>query len=171
MFQVVPINNQQERYGFQILEIFNHHILNTLALYDEEPRQPSDMDGWFERKNKLGYPILAALDENSQLLGFASFDQFRPQAAFKTTVENSLYVHQNHQGQGVGKALLKSTIHLAKHMNYRSMVACIDASNEASIHLHHRFGFVTRGQLPHVAKKFDQWLQVDVLQLDLSSED
>ena len=65
-----------ESYAGQILAIFNEAIVNSTALYDYRPRTPESMAGWFDAKRKGNFPVLAAVAENGELLGFASYGVF-----------------------------------------------------------------------------------------------
>ncbi|RYY80658.1 MAG: N-acetyltransferase family protein [Moraxellaceae bacterium] len=151
---------QFERHGTQILAIFNHAILHTLSLYEYEPRTLHDIRLWFDFKAKAGFPVLGLVDDHNQLLGFASYGSFRPQAAFAHTIEHSIYVRPDQQGKGLGKILLQAIIDEACHQQFHSMVAGIDSSNLASIALHQQFDFQHTGTIYQAAYKFERWLDL-----------
>ena len=68
------------------------------------------MRGWFEVKTRGHYPVLGALDDAGALLGFASYGAFRPHAAYKYSIEHSVYVDRAHRGRGIGELLLRRLI-------------------------------------------------------------
>ena len=65
-----------------ILEIFNDAIVNSTALYDYKPRTPENMVGWFKTKEAGRFPVIGAVDDQGELLGFEHAGTIR-QAGFK----------------------------------------------------------------------------------------
>ncbi len=125
------------------------------------------MAAWFEAKRKGNFPVLAAVAENGELLGFASYGVFRAFPAYKYTVEHSVYVAAGHRGQGIGKRLLREIVAQAERQNYHVLVGCIDSLNAASIAMHCAFGFQHAGTIRHAGFKFGAWLDLDLYQLIL----
>ncbi len=150
----------------QILEIYNDVILNTTAVYDYEPHTLEMRKQWFETKQQQGFPVLVAEEEN-EVVGFSSFGPFRAWAAYKYSVENSVYVKADKRGKGIGKLLLPLLIDAAKELNMHTIIASIDATNEASLKLHKSFGFVEVAHFKEVGYKFGRWLDLKFLQLIL----
>jgi L-amino acid N-acyltransferase YncA len=89
-----------EQHGEQILDIFNDAIVNSTALYEDQPRTMQTIETWFDAKAAGGFPVIGLVDSECALLGFASYGAFRPQPAYKYTVEHSVYVHASHRGRG-----------------------------------------------------------------------
>ena len=152
-----------------IVEILNDAILNSTALYDYEARTSENMAAWFKTKADGRFPVIGAVDERGELLGFASYGTFRPWPAYKYSVEHSVYVHANRRGHGVGLALLRALIARAGEQQYHVMVGGIDRDNRASIALHEKLGFVHTGTLPQVGFKFGRWLDLAFYQLLLAT--
>jgi phosphinothricin acetyltransferase len=144
----------------EILAILNEAIENSTALYDYRPRPLSAMDGWFDAKEKGGYPVIGAVDASGGLMGFASYGQFRAWPAYKYSVEHSLYVAHGCRGRGIGKVLLAAILEQARQQAYHNVIGGIDAENAASIALHERFGFVRCGLVRHAGFKFGRWLDL-----------
>lgn len=151
-----------------ILEIYNHSILDTTAVYDYKPHTLSMREEWFAQKQQTGQPVLVAVKERA-IAGFASYGPFRMWAAYKYTVENSIHVHPLFQGQGIGKQLLAVTIEKAKQADIHVVMAGIDATNKASISLHTGFGFKRAGCFEQVGFKFNRWLDLEFYQLLLQT--
>src|SRR6201987_6228742 len=142
-----------------MLAIYNDAILNTTAVYDYQPR-PSDLQRqWFEAKQAQRLPVLVAVD-NATIIGFGSFGPFRPWPAYQFTVENSLYVDSAFRRKGAGTALLASLVTAAHTAGYHTMVAGIDATNEASLALHRKAGFEPVAHFREVGWKFERWLDL-----------
>ena len=147
-----------------ILEIFNDAILNTTALYEYEPRNRAVIKRWFSDKQQHNFPILGVLNKTNTLMGFASYGRFRPYPAFNTTLEHSIYIHQDFRGLGLGKFLLSALMERAVAQGYHSMIGAIDAENTPSIRLHQQLGFQQTGLLPEAGFKFERWLTLALYQ-------
>jgi phosphinothricin acetyltransferase len=149
-----------------MLEIYNDIILHTTAVYHYEAQTAAAREEWFRAKKADGYPVLLA-EESGSVVGFGSFGPFRAWAAYQYTVENSVYVAGTCRGRGIGKRLLAPLIDAARERGLHSMVAGIDAGNEASIRLHEQFGFKEVGHFKEVGWKFNRWLDLKFMQLIL----
>ena len=152
-----------------ILAIYNDAIINTTAVYTYEPQTIDERIAWFETKQRNHEPIFV-FEENGSVLGFATFGSFRPWPAYQYTIEHSIYVDASARGKGIASQLLQHLIVEAKAKGYRTLVAGIDASNEASIKLHQKFNFKHAGTLTNVGYKFDYWLDLAFYELDLKDE-
>ncbi len=161
--QIRPANSNDLQ---QILDIYNHAIVHTTAVYDYVPHTLEMRQQWFAAKQEQGYPVLVA-EENSNIKGFAALGPFRAWAAYKYTVENAVYVKKAEQGMGIGKLLMKELIVEAKRIGFHTIVAGIDAENLPSIRLHERLGFREVACFKEVGWKFDRWLDLKFMQLML----
>lgn len=153
--------------GCQIQAILNHVIATSTALYDYQPRPLEQVTDWTQQKIAASLPLRGAFDAEGQLLGFATYGPFRPQPAYKYTVELSIYVAQASQGQGIASALMQDLIAAAQSQQYHVMIGCIDATNSASIALHHKFGFTHSGTIKQAGFKFGRWLDAAFYQKTL----
>jgi len=149
-----------ESFSGQILAIFNEAILNSTALYDYKPRTPETMTTWFANKRKGNYPVIGAVADSGELMGFASYGGFRNFPAYKYTVEHSVYVAVPHRGKGIGKLLLGRMIEEAGKQDYHLLVGAIDAQNVVSIALHKAVGFEYAGTIKQAGFKFGRWLNL-----------
>lgn len=149
-----------------ILEIVNHAIANTTAIYDYDARNLEDQILIFETKKAKGFPIFVA-ESDAEIVGFGTYDTFRTKIGYRFTVEHSVYVKDGFSGKGIGALLLQKLIDTAKEQNYHIMIGVIDASNGNSIRFHERFGFQSKGILQEVAYKFDRWLDANLMTLKL----
>ncbi|EHJ08152.1 GNAT family N-acetyltransferase [Staphylococcus simiae] len=150
-----------------ILTIYNDAIINTTAVYTYDAQTLEERQTWFNNKTQAKEPVFVYL-HNNQVVGFATYGPFRNWPAYQYTVEHSIYVDPTAKGQGIASKLLQHLIQYATNAGYRMMIAGIDASNEASINLHHKFNFDYAGTLSHVGYKFDRWLDLAFYQLDLA---
>ena len=148
----------------QMLSIYNHIILHTTAVYDYEPHSLEMRKQWFDTKKQQGFPVYVAEDEG-KIAGFSSIGQFRAWAAYKFSVENSVYVAAEQRGKGVGKLLIPPLIDATKRLGLHTIIASIDTTNEASLRLHKSFGFEEVAHFKQVGWKFERWLDLKFLQL------
>jgi phosphinothricin acetyltransferase len=153
-----------ESHAAAILDILNDAIVTTTALYDYHPRPPASMTGWFAAKQAGRFPVIGAVDAGA-LLGFASYGAFRAWPAYKYSVEHSVYIHKDHRGKGVGRALMEQLIAAATAQQYHVMIGGIDMTNRASIVLHEKLGFEHAGTIRHAGFKFGRWLDLGFYQL------
>lgn len=156
-------------YADQVLAILNDAILNSTAIYDYNPRTPQMMDTWFDAKQRGAYPVLGAVNEVGELMGFASYGPFRSWPAYKYTIEHSVYVAGKFRGQGLGKRLLQEVIAAAGAQDYHVLVGAIDSQNTVSIRLHEQFNFKHAGTIRQAGFKFGQWLDLVFYQLILDT--
>lgn len=148
----------------QLLAIYNDIILHTTAVYDYEPHTLEMRQAWFKTKQEQNFPVFIA-EENKKIVGFSSIGPFRAWAAYKYSVENSVYVAADARWKGIGKLLIPPLIEAAKQLNMHTIIAGVDASNEASLKLHKGFGFAEVAHFKEVGWKFDRWLDLKFLQL------
>ena len=163
------INCQYELHGQAILRIFNRAIATSTALYDYDPRTLAAIQSWFATKAANNYPIIGIEANDGHLAGFATYGAFRPHAAYKYSVEHSVYVDYRYRGRGIGKQLLKELIAIAQLQNYHTMIGGIDAQNTISIKLHCSMGFKHCGCIKQVGYKFGRWLDLEFYQLVLAT--
>ena len=151
-----------------LLGIYNEIILHTTAVYEYKTHTPAMRQRWYESKLREGFPVFVAEEEN-EVIGFSSYGPFRAWAAYKYSVENSVYVSERQRGRGVGKLLLEPLIQSAREKNMHVMIASIDATNIASLRLHKSFGFVEVACFREVGYKFGRWLDLKFLELVLET--
>ncbi len=143
-----------------ILEIYNDAVLNTTATYDYEPRTLEHRAQWFEERTRDGYPIFVAIADDGRVAGWSALNPYHSRCGFRFTSENSVYVAADLRGRGLGGLLLAPLIEGAKARGLHTIIAAIDATNEASVRLHARFGFEKVGLFREVGFKFGRWLDV-----------
>lgn len=142
-----------------ILAIHNEAILNSKAIWTDEPVDAHDREEWLSARQEAGHPVIVAVDDDS-VIAFASYGPWHPRWGYRYTVENTIYVAPQSQGQGVGALLLAELLRRAQHAGMHVMVADIEAGNAASIKLHERFGFTSSGTLHQVGIKYGEWLDL-----------
>jgi L-amino acid N-acyltransferase YncA len=146
-----------------LLSIYNDVIATSTAVYSYIPVTLEDRREWWKARVALGYPVLIAADE-SGVLGFATFGDFRAWPGYRFTVEHSVHVRSDTRGKGIGQQLVSALFPRAAKLKKHVMIAGVDAANTASIRFHERLGFEQAGHLREVGFKFDRWLDLVFLQ-------
>ncbi len=152
-----------------INDIYNHYVLHSTATYQEVPETMEGRRSWFDR-HKLGHPVIVA-EMAGVVVGWGSLSAFHARSAYRRTVENSVYIHHDHQRRGVGRTLLMELIRLARDAGHHTIIAGIDADQPGSVRLHTSAGFQQVAHLKQVGFKFGRWLDVLYLQLMLWPEE
>jgi phosphinothricin acetyltransferase len=148
-----------------IMAIYNVEVENHTSTFDLVPRTPEDQRRWISDRSGAFSAVVATIDD--EVVGFASLSPYKERAAYRTTVEDSVYVSRQHAGAGVGRRLMDHVIEVARDSGFHSVIARIEASSTASRTLHERCGFELVGVEREVGRKFNRWLDVAVMQLML----
>ena len=154
-----------------ITAIYNDAVLHTTAIWNETTVDADNRQAWLAERQRAGYPVLVAIDEKTNVLGYASFGDWRAWEGYRHTVEHSVYIRSDQRGKGIGQGLMRELIKRARILGKHVMVAGIEAGNTGSIRLHEKLGFEQVGHLKEVGTKFGKWLDLVFLQLTLARED
>jgi L-amino acid N-acyltransferase len=165
---LITVRNATDADLPEILDIYNDVILTTTAVYDYKPHTIEMRKQWFDAKKEQGFPVFVA-EEDGRVVGLSSIGPFRAWAAYKYSVENSVYVAKDCRGKGIASLLIPPLIDSAKKLQMHTIIASIDATNEASLKLHKHFGFEEVAHFRQVGFKFGRWLDLKFLQLILTT--
>jgi phosphinothricin acetyltransferase len=143
-------------------EIYNLEVTTSTATFDLVPRSLEEQRAW-QAERSGARAVLVAVDDGT-LCGFASLSPWRDRPAYATTVEDSVYVHRDHQGKGVGRALLAELVATATAHGFHACMARIVGGHDASIALHTACGFEVVGTEREVGRKFGRWLDVVLME-------
>ena len=158
----VVIRAAERRDAESIRTVYNHYVNESTTLFDMVPRTLDEQVQWIDEHSGVHPALVAELD--GRIVGFGSLSSFRPRPAYSTTVEDSVYLLDGHQGRGIGRQLLEELLRLAAAHGFHSVIARITGENDASIALHAACGFETVGTEREVGRKFGQWLDVVEMQ-------
>lgn len=148
-----------------IAEIYNEAILTTTATFDLEPKSVDDRAAWLQSRDERFAVLVGSVEE--RVVGFAALNRWSERRAYDCTAESAMYVHSAWRGRGVGRQLKEAIIAEARRQGFHSLIARIAEGSDASIHLNEQSGFVRIGTLKEVGRKFDQLIDVHILQLML----
>lgn len=148
--------------------IYGHHVRHGFGTFEEEPPSPAEMDARRAAVAARGLPYLVA-EEDGRVLGFAYAGPFRPRAAYRYTVEDSVYIAPEAIGKGVGRTVLSAVLSACEAMGIRQVVAVIgDSGNSASIGLHRSLGFDDAGVGKSFGFKHGRWVDIVWMQKSLN---
>ena len=158
----------------EIRTIYNHEVLHTTATFDLVPRTLAEQQEWLQARSGA-FAAIVAVDEpaapgvastgrDGRVVGFGALSPYKDRAAYRTSVEDSVYVRRDMAGRGIGRLILTSLVDIAASSGFHAVFARIEASGEASRALHARCGFELVGVERETGRKFHRWLDVALME-------
>jgi L-amino acid N-acyltransferase len=145
-----------------IRQIYNTEIETSTVTLDLVPRSIEDQQRYLAARQGT-YAVVVAQHEG-EIVGFGSLSPYRDRPGYNATAEDSIYVHRDHQGHGIGRALLSELLNVASAHGFHSVMARISAGHESSRRLHESLGFVYVGTEREVGRKFGRWIDMELFQ-------
>ena len=155
----------EERDAAQIAEIYRPYVEKTAITFEEEAPGAAEMAAKIHKVGPV-FPFLV-LEDRGEVIGYAYATQYRERAAYRWSLEDSLYLREDARGMGLGALLLKALIELLRELGYVKIYAVITPPNPASVALHARFGFTQLCRFEDTAFKLGAWQAIDWLELSL----
>ncbi len=147
-----------------VTAIYREAVLHGRASFELDPPDEAEMTRRRAALVETGHPYLVA-DVEGAVAGYAYAGPYRPRPAYRSSIENSVYVDVRFRARGAGRALLARLVSDAADRGFRQMIAVIgDSGNTASIRLHEVCGFSRVGTLRHVGWKHGTWLDTVLMQ-------
>ena len=154
-----------------ITAIYAHHVLHGTGTFETTPPTEEDMAARRADVLAKGLPYLVA-EQEGRVLGFAYCQWFKPRPAYRYSAEDSIYLHPDATGQGVGGKLLAALLHHAEAAGVRKLIAVIgDSDNAGSIGAHRAAGFQPVGVIKSCGWKFGRWLDIVMMDKALAEGD
>lgn len=148
-----------------IRDIYNYEIANGWATFDLQPKSLAEQIQWFRETTPPHFIIVA--EEDGGVVAWGCLRPFRAKEAYRFTAEDSVYVHHQQRGRGIGRLILARLVEGGRQNGFHSIIAGISQDNPASDRLHAAFGFRLVGVEREVGYKFGRWLDVAWWQLIL----
>ncbi len=153
-----------------ILDISNWAVVNTPANFALEPETLVSWEESWREMHEM-YPWVVGEAETGDIVGFAKASPWKGRCAYDWSVEVTVYVHPEHHGMGIGKALYGKLFPILKAQGYRSLLGGITQPNESSVRLHESFGMKRVAMFETIGWKFKKWHDVGYWQLILQDGD
>jgi L-amino acid N-acyltransferase YncA len=148
--------------------IYNHEVENETSTMDLVPRTLETQREWIAARSGA-FCAVVAVDSSETVLGFGALSEYKDRSGYRSTVENSVYVHRDVARRGIGKQILLHLLETATVSGFHSVIARIEAQSLASRGLHSSCGFELVGIEKQVARKFGKWLDIAVMQKSLAA--
>ena len=146
-----------------ITAIYGHHVLHGTGTFETTPPTESEMAARRADVLAKGLPWLV-LEEGGRVLGYAYCQWFKPRPAYRFSAEDSIYMHSDAAGKGLGRALLAELMKQAEAAGVRKLIAVIgDSGNAASVGVHKALGFEAVGTIRNCGWKFERWLDIVIM--------
>ena len=151
-----------------VADVYGHYVRHSWATFEEQPPSAAEIARRIDSEPSL--PWLVAVREGA-VTGFAYAGVHRPRAAYRWTVETSVYLREDECGRGTGRALYLPLLQHLRDLGYLLALACIAAPNPASVTLHRSLGFTDVGLVPRVGHKLGAWRDLGWWSLALAEQD
>lgn len=145
--------------------IYAPYVQNTAVTFEYEPPAVEEFRRRIEHVLSK-YPYLVA-ETNGNIIGYAYAEAFRERPAYDWDVETSIYLDQNHRGQGVGRALYQELERRLQTQGIRNLYACITTTDKPNPYVpptspafHQALGYTKVGTFKTCGYKFDQWFDI-----------
>jgi len=154
-----------------IYNIYAEEVLHGVSSWEEVPPSIAELTSRFTNIVKNAYPYRVA-EIQGGVVGYAYASAYRPRIGYRYTVENTIYIHPDYRGFGLGRLLLDDLVDLCETMGFRQMVAVIgDSANHVSIDFHARMGFTRAGVIKSIGFKHGRWMDSVIMQRMLGDGD
>lgn len=143
----------------QVAGIWNHYIEGTAVTFNAAIKSVDEVAAEIAAR-----PAFVVAAEDGEILGFATYGQFRGGVGYRYSVENTVLLAPGRSGQGLGRALIEGLCTRARAQGHHSMIAGVSGENPAGVAFHARCGFVTVATIPEVGYKFGRWMDLVLMQ-------
>jgi Sortase and related acyltransferases len=138
--------------------IYNYYIEKSTITFETDPVSVEEMS---ERIAAIsGKYLYFVYEESGKVIGYCYVSSWKKKAAYNKTVESTIYIEKDFQGQGIGRALMNELINKLKEKSFHAVIACITTPNPESVKLHEKLGFRQVSEFKEVGYKFEKWLDV-----------
>lgn len=154
-----------------IAALYADEVRERVATYEYDVPDEAEMAQRLRNVQAAGYPYFVA-EHDGRFAGYAYASSYRGRIGYRWTVEDTVYIVPEHQGRGIGKALLQYLIDACEARGFRQMIAVIgEPANGASVALHEKLGFRTVGVFQGLGRKHGRWLDTVQMQRALGAGD
>jgi phosphinothricin acetyltransferase len=156
-----------------IAAIYGYYVRETVISLEEIAPELAEMESRIAGI-AARYPFLVAEDGGSDggstVVGYAYAGAHRVRAAYRWSVDVTVYLAPEMHRRGIGRALYTELFRQLTSLGYRRAIAGITLPNEKSVGIHEAFGFTPAGVFHHVGYKFGRWYDVGYWQRSLGDD-
>jgi phosphinothricin acetyltransferase len=142
-----------------IAEIYNQGIEDRIATFETRPRSVEDVRAWFD-----GVHPVVVVEEDGQIVAFASTSTYRPRECYAGIAEFSVYVLRAARGRGAGRLAMQALIEAAEAAGFWKLVSRVFTENVASLGLLGALGFREVGVYEKHAQLDGVWRDVVIVE-------
>jgi phosphinothricin acetyltransferase len=142
--------------------IYNEGIEDRVATFETRPRSEEDVRGWFDGR----HPIVV-VENDGQVVAFASTSTYRPRDCYDGIAEVSVYVAREFRRRGAGRAALDALIKEAENRGFWKLVSRVFPENKASRELIRSLGFREVGIYERHGQLDGAWRDVVIVERHL----
>jgi phosphinothricin acetyltransferase len=146
-----------------LADLLNHWIESTAVTFNPVPKSQDDILAMIATKAVAGHAFLVAV-EGDQLLGQASYGQFRAGFGYKTCMEHSISLAPQAKGRGIGRALMTAIENHARAAGGHQMIAGVSGENPEGRAFHDRLGYRHIATIPEAGFKFGRFMDLVLMQ-------
>jgi phosphinothricin acetyltransferase len=145
-----------------LASIYNEGIEDRVATFETRLRSEQDIRGWFDGQ----HPIVV-VEQDGQIVAFASTSTYRPRECYAGIAEVSVYVARDFRRHGAGRAALSELIKQAQAKGFWKLVSRIFVENQASRALIASLGFREVGIYKKHGQLDGMWRDVVIVERHL----
>jgi phosphinothricin acetyltransferase len=142
-----------------IAAIYNDGIDDRVATFETRHRTPADIAAWLDGR----HPVVV-VEQDGEIVGFASTSTYRPRDCYAGIAEYSVYVARAARGRGVGRAAMLALFDAARKAGYWKLVSRIFPENDSSLRLMRSLGFREVGTYIRHGKLDGEWRDVVIVE-------
>ena len=143
--------------------LLNHWIEHTAVTFNPVPKTEEDILLMLAAKSAAGHAFLVA-DEAGQVVGQASYGQFRGGPGYATCMEHSISLAPEARGGGIGRALMQALEDHARSFGAHQMIAGVSGENPEGRAFHERLGYRLIATVPEAGFKFGRFMDLWLMQ-------
>lgn len=142
-----------------ISAIYNHYVTSTVVTFEEAPVSAENMAERIGQITTAGFPWLV-VDQGDKVRGYSYATKWHERAAYRHSVETTVYLDPEFVGEGLGTMLYGALIQQLRQQGFHSAIGGIALPNDTSVALHEKLGFQKAAHYREVGFKFGRWIDV-----------
>lgn len=145
-----------------VMEIMNDVIANSTATFTTALKTIDEVRADIQSQ----WPCLV-VKNGPKVTGYARYFPFRTGPGYAHVAEYSIALVACAQAKGTGRLLLSELCSLARENGIAHLIGAVSSSNDKAIRFHLNNGFAQVGRLPDAGRKWDQSLDLILMQKQL----